>query len=82
MLTDYVKTMRGLDGRLANVRLELIQEAMEMNYHHAVEAESFQNQPAAFEVLGPALQQIFEKGAPVTGLTEVARQVEQTQVKR
>jgi multiple sugar transport system substrate-binding protein len=82
VLTDYVKTMRGLDGRLANVRLELIQEAMEMNYHHAVEAESFQNQPAAFEVLGPALRQIFEQGAPVTGLTEVARQVEQTQVKR
>jgi ABC-type glycerol-3-phosphate transport system substrate-binding protein len=82
VLPEYVKTMRSLDGRLQAVRLELIEEAIQMGYHHAVEPESFRNQAAAWTVLGPGLQQVFEQGAPVSTLREVARQVEQTQVKR
>jgi hypothetical protein len=74
--------MRSIDTRLANVRLELIEEAIEMGYHHAVEPESFQNQAAAMEVLGPALTQVFDQGQPVATLSQVARQVEQTQNKR
>jgi multiple sugar transport system substrate-binding protein len=83
VMPEYVKTMRAQDGRLSAVRLELVQEAMEMGYHHASEPESFQNQTAALEVLTPALRQIFEQGsAPVTLLRETARLVEQSQVKR
>jgi ABC-type glycerol-3-phosphate transport system substrate-binding protein len=82
VLPEYVKTMRSLDGRLQAVRLELIEEAIQMGYHHAVEPESFRNQAAAWTVLGPGLQQVFEQGAPVSTLREVARQVEQTQVRR
>jgi multiple sugar transport system substrate-binding protein len=82
VLPEYVKTMRSIDSRLANVRLELIEEAIEMGYHHAVEPESFQNQAAAIEVLGPALTQVFDQGQPVATLSQVARQVEQTQNKR
>jgi ABC-type glycerol-3-phosphate transport system substrate-binding protein len=83
VLTEYVKTMRGLDSRLGAVKLELVQEAIDMGYHHAVEAESFQNQAAAAEVLIPALREIFEKGnAPASSLKETVRLVEQTQVKR
>lgn len=83
VLPEYVKTTRGLDPRLANVRLELIQEAIEMDYHHAGEPEQFQNQTAAWEALGPAMRAVFDQGnAPVATLRETARQVEQTQVKR
>ncbi|HEX2326971.1 MAG TPA: hypothetical protein VHQ00_16345, partial [Chloroflexota bacterium] len=82
VLPEYVKTMRSLDGRLQAVRLELIEEAIQMGYHHAVEPESFRNQAAAWTALGPGLQQVFEQGAPVSTLREVARQVEQTQVRR
>jgi multiple sugar transport system substrate-binding protein len=82
VMPEYVKTMRGLDPRLADVRLELVQEAIDMGYHHAVELESFDNQAAAWEVLGPALTKIFDGGTTaVSSLQEVARQVEQTQVK-
>jgi ABC-type glycerol-3-phosphate transport system substrate-binding protein len=79
VLPEYVKTMRQLDPRLDDVRLELVQEAIEMGYHHAVEPESFQNQPAALEVLQPDLNQIFQQGAPVSILQQTARMVEQTQ---
>ncbi len=83
VMPEYVKTMRSLDGRLADVKLELIEEAISMGYHHAVEAESFQNQVAAQDVLLPALKKIFDDGnAPVSSLKEIAPQVEQTQVKR
>ena len=65
------------------MRLELIEEAIQMGYHHAVEPESFRNQAAAWtRCWAPALQQVFEEGAPVSTLREVARQVEQTQVRR
>jgi multiple sugar transport system substrate-binding protein len=82
VMPDYVKTMRALDPRLHAVSLELVQEAIEMGYHHAVEPEQFQNQAAAIEVLGPALRKVFDEGAPVSILRETARLVEQTQVKR
>lgn len=83
VLPEYVKTMRGIDPRLNAVRLDLVQEAIEMGYHHANEPEQFQNQAAAAEVLIPALKEIFEKGtAPVSSLRETARLVEQTPVKR
>ena len=83
VLPEYVKTMRGLDARLNSVRIELVQEAIEMGYHHANEPEQFQNQAAAAEVLIPALREIFDKGAaPVSTLKDTARLVEQTQVKR
>ena len=83
VMPEYVKTMRAQDGRLGAVKLELVQEAMEMGYHHAVEPESFQNQTAALAELTPALQAIFEKGAaPVSSLKETVRLVEATQTKR
>jgi multiple sugar transport system substrate-binding protein len=83
VLPEYVKTMRGLDRRLTTVKLEIVQEAIDMGYHHAVEPEQFENQTAATEVLQPALNQIFHTGgAPVSLLRETARAVEQTQVKR
>jgi ABC-type glycerol-3-phosphate transport system substrate-binding protein len=83
VLPEYVKTMRGLDSRLNSVKIELVQEAIEMGYHHANEPEQFQNQAAAAEVLIPALREIFERGtAPVSTLKDTARLVEQTQIKR
>jgi multiple sugar transport system substrate-binding protein len=83
VLPEYVKTMRSLDGRLNDVKIELVQEAIDMGYHHAVETESFQNQTAAQDVLTPALKKIFDEGsAPVSTLKETARLVEQSQVKR
>ena len=83
VLPEYVKTVRALDPRLNDVRLELVQEAIEMGYHHAVEPQQFLNQTEAWAVLGPALKEIFEKGAaPVSSLRETARLVEQAQVKR
>ena len=83
VMPEYAKTMRSQDSRLSNVKIELVQEAIDMGYHHAVEAESFQNQVAAQEALSPALNDIFVKGvAPVSILRETARLVEQTQVKR
>ena len=82
VMPEYVKTARSLDPRLASVRLEIVEEAIQMGYHHAVEPESFQNQAAAAEVLIPGLRKVFEEGAPVSTLQEVARQVEQTQVRR
>jgi hypothetical protein len=81
-MPEYVKTVRALDPRLASVRLEIVEEAIQMGYHHAVEPESFQNQAAAAEVMIPGLRKVFEEGAPVSTLQEVARQVEQTQVRR
>jgi multiple sugar transport system substrate-binding protein len=83
VMPEYVKTMRSQDGRLSDVKIEMVQEAMDMGYHHAVEAESFANQAAAWEVLGPALKAIFDDGnVAVSSLKEVAPRVEQTQVKR
>jgi multiple sugar transport system substrate-binding protein len=82
VMPEYVKSARTLDPRLANVRLEIVEEAIQMGYHHAVEPESFQNQAAAAEVLIPGLRKVFEEGAPVSTLQEVSRQVEQTQVRR
>jgi ABC-type glycerol-3-phosphate transport system substrate-binding protein len=82
VLPEYVKTMRGIDPRLSSVRLELVQEAIEMGYHHASEPESFQNQPAALQALQPALRQVFESGQPVSTLREASRLVEQSQVTR
>jgi ABC-type glycerol-3-phosphate transport system substrate-binding protein len=82
VMPEYVKTVRAIDPRLAGVRLEIVEEAIQMGYHHAVEAESFQNQAAAAEVMIPGLRKVFEEGAPVSTLQEVARQVEQTQVRR
>jgi ABC-type glycerol-3-phosphate transport system substrate-binding protein len=82
VMPEYVKTVRAIDPRLNNVRLEIVEEAIQMGYHHAVEPESFQNQAAAAEVLLPGLRKVFEEGAPVSTLQEVARQVEQTQVRR
>jgi len=83
VLPEYVKTMRSIDPRLNDVHIELIEEAIGMGYHHAVEAESFQNQVAAQDVLLPALKKIFDDGnAPVSSLKEVAPQVEQSEVKR
>lgn len=82
VMPEYVKTVRAIDPRLAGVRLEIVEEAIQMGYHHAVEPESFQNQAAAAEVMIPGLRKVFEEGAPVSTLQEVARQVEQTQVRR
>ncbi|HVG98979.1 MAG TPA: extracellular solute-binding protein [Chloroflexota bacterium] len=82
VMPEYVKTVRSIDPRLANVRLEIVEEAIQMGYHHAVEPESFQNQAAAAEVMIPGLRKVFEEGAPVSTLQEVARQVEQSQVRR
>jgi ABC-type glycerol-3-phosphate transport system substrate-binding protein len=83
VLPEYVKTMRSIDPRLNDVKIELVQEAIEMGYHHANEPEQFQNQAAAAAVLIPALREIFEKNAaPVSSLREVAARVDQTQVKR
>lgn len=83
VMPEYVKTMRGIDPRLGAVKLEIIQEALDMGYHHAVEPEQFQDQTAGLAVLQPVLNQIFIDGrAPVSTLREVARQVEQTQTKR
>jgi multiple sugar transport system substrate-binding protein len=82
VMPEYVKTMRSLDPRLSDVRIDLIEEAIGMGYHHANEPESFQNQAAAAEVLIPALRKIFDDGAaPVSSLREVAPLVEQTQKK-
>jgi ABC-type glycerol-3-phosphate transport system substrate-binding protein len=83
VLPEYVKTMRSIDPRLNSVKIELVQEAIEMGYHHANEPEQFQNQAAAAEVLIPGLREIFEKNAaPVSSLREVAARVDQTQIKR
>ena len=83
VLPEYVKTMRQIDPRLADVHLEIVEEAIGMGYHHAVETESFQNQVAATEALQPALNKIFDDGAAsVSSLAETARLVEQSQVKR
>lgn len=82
VMPEYVKTMRNQEPRLDGVRLELVQEAIDMGYHHASEPESFQNQPAALDALRPFLGQIFDQGQPVSVLREAARAVEQSQVKR
>ena len=83
VLPEYVKTMRTIDPRLGSVKIDLVQEAIEMGYHHANEPEQFQNQAAAAEVLIPALREIFDKNAaPVSSLRQTATLVDQTQVKR
>lgn len=80
VLPEYVKTMRGLDARLADVRLETVQEALEMGYHQANEPQQFRNQAAAWTVLQPALRKVFDEGrTPVSTLRETAREVEQSQ---
>lgn len=83
VMPEYVKTMRAQEPKLQNVKLELVQEAIDMGYHHAVEPEQFLGHTAAMEVLQPALNEIFHQAsAPVASLRETARLVEQTQRKQ
>ena len=61
---------------------ELIQEAIHMGYHHAVEPESFRTRAGEGGALDPGAAADLREGRPGALPWETARLVEQTQVKR
>jgi len=71
-------TLRALDGRLANVALEVILD--QLNSGEARAPQLFRFQSVAEEILLPAMQQIFVEGkAEVSIMVDAAQQVTEAQ---
>lgn len=71
-------TLRSLDGRLANVALEVVID--QLNSGEARAPQLFRFQSVAEEILLPAMQQIFVEGkAEVSIMVEAAQQVTEAQ---
>jgi ABC-type glycerol-3-phosphate transport system substrate-binding protein len=77
----YIKLLRQKDSRLEEINLEMYQEAIEWGYHEPDTRPLFKDDPAAAEILDPALERIFVTGdAPVSILKDICPEIEASQM--
>jgi ABC-type glycerol-3-phosphate transport system substrate-binding protein len=77
-IANFIDTVRTVRPSLENVRLETISELLEWGY--AEDSFWFKNQNAAFEIINPALQKVYQVGdVGPEYFIEICAQVDATQ---